>query len=748
MTTIRDGAAPIVGRTTTPTRGIGAPLRRHEARAKVTGEAKYAAEQMPAGTLHAVMVTAPIASGRVTKIDATAALAVRGVVRVLTHDDMPKLEPAPIPPVAQSMTPMQGDEIHYEGQPIAIVLAGTLEAAEEGAAVVDAAFTRTEPIIFETGAERVPRAEKNGYAFWEFDTQKGDVEAAFAKAATAIDQSYSTPLRHHNMMEPSATLAEWRADELYMHDATQWTWGIRYGIATLLKMPPEKIHVRCPYTGGAFGAKGYVWPHQILAVLAAKISGRPIKLSLGRAGCYTGCGFQPAVRSRVRIAADRDGKLSAIAHETTSVTSRFDDYIEFATAGTRALYATPALVTKTRVVGANVGTPTAMRAPHEGPGMFALESAIDELAYALKIDPLELRLRNDADRDPLTDKPFSSKKLREACDEAARRFGWSRRNPTPRSMRDGSKQIGWGVAFGIMSTFRFASRARIRLARDGAVTVETGSQEIGTGVYTIMSQIAADVLGIPSERVDVRLGDTALPETGATFGSSTAMGTGSAVVDAAEKLKERIAALGGSSSDFERWPTLLRDKGIGELVADGEFALPNNAAFDAHGGASPYSMHTWGAIFVEMEVDEALGRARMRRCVAGYSAGRILNPRTARSQMIGGIIFGYGRAMLEESAIDPRYARYVSKNLSGVMLPVNADIPQDIDVVFVDEHDPHASRTGARGIGELGEVSVAAAITNAIYHATGKRIRRLPVRIADLLPTDVEPEARSAAKAI
>ncbi|HKA01078.1 MAG TPA: molybdopterin cofactor-binding domain-containing protein, partial [Candidatus Solibacter sp.] len=422
-------------------------------------------------------------------------------------------------------------------------------------------------------------------------------------------------------------------------------------------------------------------------------------------------------------------------HETTNVASQFDDYVEFGSAGTRSLYATPTLVTRSRIVSANVGQPQAMRAPHEGPGMFALESAMDELAYALRMDPLDLRLKNYAETDPLTGKPFSSKKLREVYTEGARRFGWSRRSPAPRAMRDGDKLIGWGVATGIMSTFRFASHARIRLAADGQVTIEAGCQEIGTGVYTIMPQIAAEVLGIPVERIHLRLGDTSLPVAGPTTGSSTAMSTGSAVADAAEKLQERLAALSGAKQTPapQSWSALMRESGVGELVAEGAFTLPNGAPFDAHGGASGYSMHTWSAIFVEMEVDEALGRARMRRCVAGYSAGRVLNPRTARSQMIGGIIWGFGRAMLEESAMDPRYARYLSKNLSGVMLPVNADIPPDIDVFFADEHDPHASKVGARGIGELGEVGVAAAITNAIYHATGKRIRKLPVRIADLV---------------
>jgi len=713
---------------------IAAP-RRADGRAKVTGAAVYAGERSPRHMLHAVMVTSPIARGRVTRIDAAAALGHPGVVAVLTHADMPRLANAPVPPAAQSFTPMQSSEIQYEGQPVALVLAETLEAAEQGAALVDAHFASTAPVAFEHGEVVMPRQEGNGYAFAELDVHKGDPDTALATAAVKIDAEYVAPTRHHNMMEPSATLAEWRGDELHVHDATQWTFGIRYALAALLQMPPSKIHVRCPYTGGGFGAKGYVWPHQILAPVAARIAGRPVKLCIDRVGCYTGCGYQPVVRSRIRLGADRTGKLTAAVHETTNVTSQFDDYVEYGSAGTRGLYAMPTFAARTRIVRADVGTPTAMRAPHEGPGMFALESAMDELSYALGIDPLELRMLNYAETDPLSGKPFSSKKLREVYAEGARRFGWEKRPARPRSMADGGRLIGWGMASAIMSTFRFASTARVRLSANGAITIDAGCQEIGTGPYTIMPQLAAEVLGVPPERVELRLGNTDLPETGGTFGSSTTMSTGSAVIDAARKLKERLAALAGhgDSPAPESWGTLLRQRGIDELSAEGAFALPGKVAFDAHGGQSGYAMYTWGVLFVEVEVDESLGLARMRRCVAGYSAGRIVNPLTARSQMIGGIIWGYGRAMLEESAMDARYGRYLSKNLSGVMLPVNADIPRDIEVFFADEHDPHASALGARGIGELGEVGVAAAIANAIFHATGKRIRRLPVHVESLL---------------
>jgi xanthine dehydrogenase YagR molybdenum-binding subunit len=713
-----------------PRDGVGAPAPRADGRDKVSGAARFAGEAAPRGVLQAVLVGSPVARGRLTDLDPRPALALPGVVRVITGADMPPLGPAMVPPVAQSYTPMTDAAIHYEGQPVAMVLAETLEAAEAGAAAVILRVERAEPTVFETAQARAARVEGNGYAFARPDVDRGDVAAGLAAAAVRVEAEYLAPTRHHNMMEPSTTLAEWRGDDLHIQDATQWTYGVRYALAGLLGVDLARIHVSCPYTGGGFGAKGYVWPHQVLAPIAARLTGLPVKLSLGRAGCYTGCGYQPAVWSRVELGADAEGRLTALVHETENLSSRMDDYLEFGSAGSRGLYACPAARFRTRIRPADVGTPTAMRAPHEGPGMFATESAMDELAVALDIDPLELRLRNHADLDPDSGKPFSSNKLREAYAEGARRFGWAERPRAPRSLRDGDLLIGWGMAAAIMTTFRFASTARCVAFDDGTVEVRVGSQEIGTGTRTILAQVAAERLGLPTARVRVTLGDASLPETGGTFGSSTTISAGSAVADAADRLRERLAEVAGAPGD---WAAALAARGIGSMHADGGFALPGGAVFDAHGGAGAHAMHTWGAVFVEMAVDEALGQARMRRAVACYSAGRILNPVTARSQMIGGVIWGYGRAMLEESRMDAGSGRFLSKNLSGAALPTNADIPRDIDVSFIDEHDPHASLIGARGIGELGEVGVAAAITNALHHATGRRIRTLPVRAEDLL---------------
>ena len=426
----------------------------------------------PGSTCRAARSTPSLSRARSPKdmlrsIDANAARTAHGVVRVITPDDMPALGSSPVPPAAQSFVPMSDKTIRYEGQPVAIVVAETLEQAEEGAELVAVEIEPAQPTVFETAIAAEPRAQGNGYAFAALALEHGDVDAALAAAAATIDAVYVAPTRHHNMMEPSTTLAEWRGDELHVQDATQWTYGIRYALAGLLRIDPARIHVRCPFTGGGFGAKGYVWPHQILTPIAARLVGRPVKLSIGRSGCYTGTGYQPVVRSRIQLGARRDGMLTAVVHETENVTSSFDDYVEFGSAGSRSMYAADAYRFRTLVRRADVATPTAMRAPHEGPGMFALESAMDELAYELGIDPLELRLASYADTDPHSAKPFSSKKLREAYLEGARRIGWAERKMEPRSRSDGGKLVGLGMASAIMSTFRFACAARAVLKADG-----------------------------------------------------------------------------------------------------------------------------------------------------------------------------------------------------------------------------------------------------------------------------------------
>ncbi len=731
---------------------IGTPMTRREGRAKVTGSAQYTADTPIDGVVYGVFATTPIARGRTISLDVAAAERATGVIRILTSRTMPKLGKVTSPPGGQSYIPLQDDRICYEGQPIALAVATTLEEAQHAASLVRAEYASEEPVVdFRSGID----AATVGTSFAEPDTHVGDIERALAESPVRIEQIYLTADRHHACMEPSATLAHWEDGTLTLYDTTQGISGVRTVIASVLGIKPDDIHVRNLVVGGAFGCKGYVWPHEILTAAAARVIGRPLKVVLTRAQTFVAHGYQAASEQRVALGATRDGRLVAIRHQAFTPTSRFDGYVEYAAISSRALYACPNIQTTHRIVAVDRSTPTPMRAPHEGPASVGLECAMDELAHELQIDPVELRLRNYAERDPTSGKPFSSKELRECYRVGADRFGWSRRNAVPRSMREAGHLVGWGMATATMQTFRVPSSARISLRAGGTFLVESGTQEIGTGLYTIVPQIAADVLGVPAERVELVLGDTRLPEAGMTAGSSSTMGVGSAVHDAATRLKARLTELtsGQLPSSPGAYDALLAKHGAPALSVEGRSpsritqrirmvssvkALAAEGRWSPGPDASPigedpkWSMHTWGAVFVEVRLDEDFMIPRVTRVVGVYSAGRIVNPTTARSQMVGGLIWGVGQALLEHSAMDRHLGRYVSKNLAGYLVPVNADIP-DLDVQFVDERDPHASAIGARGIGELAAVGIGPAIANAVWHATGVRVRELPIRPEHLL---------------
>ena len=714
-------AAPVVGKA----------IDRIDGPAKVTGQARYTADTPVDGLTYAVLAMSTIAHGRVRSIDAKAAESAPGVLKVLSHLNVPRLAAIPAEMPMQALMPLQGDRIEYEGQPIALVVAETLEEAMYAARLVRVDYERqAAPVDF-----RENLGNGRPVQTWaEPDTSVGNVAAGLAKAEVRIEQVYRTADRHHNPMEPSATIAQWHAGKLDLYDATQWVWGVRMTLAAAFAMRPEDIRVRNTFCGGGFGCKGFTWPHQILAAVAAREVGRPVKLVLTRAQTFTSHGYQPATEQTIALGATREGRLTAIRHDSVSPTAVFQDYMEYAGSGTRTLYACPAIATTHRAVRVHRGVPTPMRAPHEGPGMVALEIALDELAVELGMDPVELRLRNyAAKKDPTSGKPFSSKKLAECYREGVERFGWARRDMRPRSMRAGKELVGYGMATAIMSTFRFPASARVTIDRNEHVLVEAGCQEIGTGAHTIMPQIAADALGLPIDRVRLSLGDTTLPETGGTFGSSTALGVGSAVHDAAMNLKRKIAALAKKKGDGRKreasYAKLLEHAGLDKVSAEGSWT-PGEGASPL--GETDWSMASYGAVFAEVRVDEALPIPRVSRLVGVYSAGRIINPKLAKSQMIGGMAWGIGQALLEASEMDRGLGRYLSKNLAGYLLPVNADVGA-IDVSFVDELDPHASTIGARGIGELGAVGVGPAIVNAVWHATGVRVRDVPIRPEMLL---------------
>ncbi|MFE1989310.1 xanthine dehydrogenase family protein molybdopterin-binding subunit [Streptomyces mirabilis] len=700
--------------------GSGAPLPRQDGFTKVTGAARYAADHPAEGLLYGVLVGGPVPAGRVRAIDTDAALAVRGVTHVLTHANMPKLGVPPVPPAFSVRVPMQDDEIHYEGEPIAVVLAQALEAAEHAASLVRADIEAA-PFTAHPGGDRagavVPR--ESGYLSDETDAEHGDVERAFAGAPVRHSAMYVQPSRHHNPMEPSATLAEWHDGTLTMVDATQWSYGVRMVMCGLFDLAPEQVRVRSPHTGGGFGCKGLVCPHQIIAAVAARVSGHPVRIALTRAQMYSIAPYQPQLVQTVSLAASDDGRLTAIDHESINVTSADEDFVEYATPASRTTYAAPTIRVRQRVLRANVNLGTAMRAPLEGAGLWALGSAMNELAAQLQIDPIDLRLANYADVHPFTGQPWSSKKLRECYEEGACAFGWHRRPNAPE--RDGYWLVGQGMADCAMGTIRFGFSAQVRLHADGRAVIQSGTQDIGTGIVTVLTQVACEVLGLKPAQVRCEIGDTALPEAGPTFGSSSTMGVGAAAMaaakDALKQLRDRSGHTVREAPGAEAITAAMGAAGAQEVIGAGSFT-PRE---------SEYALHTFGAIFVEIGFDPELGILRLRRAVGRYSVGRIVNPRMARAQIFGGIVWGWGKATMEASRQDERLGRWLSKNLAGVALPVNADIPSDLDVAFIDEVDEHASPIGGKGTGEIAATGVDAAVADAVFHATGRRIRDLPI---------------------
>ena len=697
---------------------IGTPLVRQDAVSKVTGVAQYVGDRLVDGVLEGVFVRSTVSAGAVAAIDVASALAVPGVVRIFQAGELGVAGPLEHWAAGQATVPLGDLVIRHEGQPVALVIAETrmaaLAAADRVRVRVDAEPPRIDfEALLDEAVEIKDWAPTN--------SSVGDVAGALAAAAVTVSERYRTADRHHAALEPSAVIAEWQGEELELWTSTQWVFGVRAALAQALGVPPERIRVRTGSVGGGFGAKGSTWPHEILAAAAARVLRRPVRIRLSRAETFVAHGYQPATVQDLTLGAAADGTLVAIRHESVSAAAMADDYVEHGSLGSRTIYRCPNIATRDRIVRLHRPQPTFMRAPHEGPGMTALEIAMDELAERLAIDPVELRLRNHADADPTSGKPFSSKKLRECYQLAADRFGWHRRTPAPGSMGDGRCLIGWGMASCLMSTFRFGGSARITIRRDGTVRIETASHEIGTGVSTILPQIAADVLGVDPARVEVALGDTRLAEAGGTFGSATTIGVGSAVHAAATKLRASLEALAGEPGlEPAEYSEVLKLRQLDHVTEDGSWA-PSPTE-------SGYAMNAYGAIFVEVRIDPIVRMPRVSRCVGAYSVGRIINPRTARSQAIGGIIWGLGQALLEESRVDPATGRFVAKGFGGYHVPANADVA-DVEVMFAEEFDRHASTLGARGVGEIGTIGVGAAVANAVYHATGVRVRDVPIRI-------------------
>jgi xanthine dehydrogenase YagR molybdenum-binding subunit len=719
----------------------------------VTGGAQYTADVPLTGALHGAIVHSTIANGRTISIDTGAAERAPGVVAAFTYRSMPRMNPTPKPwshlhPFGQGYLPLQDDQIHYAGQPVVLVIANTPDQAAYAGTLVKVEYDEKPPVVF--NAETAKRAIDPPQFLWPVSSSVGDPAKGLADGAIRIEGVYTTPDRHHNQMEPHATLATWDASGvLTIFDSTQHIFGMRELVSIVLGVPQEKITVVSRFVGGGFGGKAYVWPHTLMAALAAREVRRPVRIQLTRAQMYSMVGRQPATIQAITLAADKTGKLTGIRHDSISPTSIFDNYIEYAANASRSLWgASGGIATSHKILHVNHNTPTAMRSPHEAIGHFAIESAMDELAYAVGADPVALRLLNDTPVDPHSGRPFSTRGIRRCLTEGAQRFGWDKRNPAPRSMRDGRYLIGQGVAAAIYTHWRWPAKARVILKSDGSALVESGMHEIGGGTYTVMRQVAADALGLPPDRVDVHLGDTRLPYSHAAIGSSTMANAGASVLLAANAVRDEAVALaltgqnapfaGASAKDVlaangglrvgDRtiaYTDLLARNGLDRVSGDGDY----NPVEEAKG---PKAIFSFSAVFAEVRVDEDLGLVRLNRFVGAYDAGRIINPRTARSQAIGGIIWGVGQALLEQSETDPRMGRYLHRNYSGYLVPTNADIPE-LEVIFAGEFDSEASLLGSKGLGELTAVSVAPAIVNAVYHATGKRIRDLPVTAEKLL---------------
>ncbi|GAA6622690.1 xanthine dehydrogenase family protein molybdopterin-binding subunit [Scytonema sp. NUACC26] len=732
-------------------------MNRVDGRLKVTGGALYAAEFPLENMAHAVILKSTIARGRITNIDTSAAAKSPGVLAIITHLNAPKIDgytnsntsgeqavEAGGNPFTKPIPVLQDAKVDFYGQHIGVVVAETLEQARYASELVKVTYAQDSPsLILEKHLDRAYKPEKLLIPL-EPDSGRGDVDRGMKDAEVKIDVTYSTPVEHHNPMEPSATIAIWQGDRLTLYDASQNVNGVQTTVANTLRIPPENIQVISRFIGGGFGCKFPAKAHNILAAIAAQQVKRPVKLVLTRQQMFDSVGCRPHSLQRIRLGAKRDGKLTTVAQEITMQTDISKEFVEHIGAATNMMYNAPNTLVTHRAVPLNIITPTIMRAPGETPGMYALESAMDELAYQLGIDPIELRIINDPPQDPEKNLPWSSRSLVQCLREGAKRFGWEKRNPKPRSMKDGRYLIGYGVASATYPANRQPASARTRILQNGSVLVQIAATDIGTGTYTILTQTVAEALGVSPDKVQVEIGDTQLPPSPGSGGSWGAASYGSAVHECCLAARDKVVALvredtrsalkglsssdlearaggifsKGDSSEGETYQEILTRNNLKEVVAEVE-SKPD-------GAMNKYSMHSFGAQFAQVRVDPDLGEVRVSHFLGVFGAGRILNPKTASSQMIGGIVWGIGQALHEETHIDDRYGHFVNHNLADYHVPVNADIP-NIEVVFVEEKDPYVNPLGVKGVGEIGIVGAGAAVANAIYHATGKRIRDLPI---------------------
>jgi xanthine dehydrogenase YagR molybdenum-binding subunit len=734
-------------------RHIGSPASRVDGVAKVTGEARYAAEFVAPDLLYGCVVTSAIAKGRIESIDTQRARAVPGVVEVLTHENRPHIAwfdrsyTDDDAPPGEPFRALRNADIAFSAQPIALVVAQDFETARYAASLVETRYTvdehETELVNVRDEAFE-PKRKKSGY---KPPPSRGDADAALAAADVRHRSEYRIAIEHHNPMELHATTVIWRGEgRLLIHDKTQGPQNTYSYVCRAFGFAKDDVEVYSPYVGGAFGS-GLRPQHQLyLAVLAAKALQRSVRVVLSREQMFT-FGYRPDDLQTFEFGAQRDGTLTAIKHDSIQNTSQFENYSETIVNWSGLLYACTNLATSHRLARLDLYTPIDMRAPGAASGVNAFEAAIDELAYELRMDPLQLRLKNYVDHDQNEDKPLTSKALRECYAQGAERFGWSQRSLEPRSMRDGRELVGWGVATGVWEANQQKARARARFNSDGHLEIATGSVDIGTGTYTILAQIAAESFGLPLAAVTVRLGESSAPQAPLEGGSWTAASVGAAVKSACDALQKLLLkqahSIGNSplgkarmsSVAFERGDLVLKKNAASRLPIRDIVLSAGGSQLEAEGKAGPslmsmarFSRYTHSAVFAEVKVDEELGQIRVTRIVSAIAGGRVINPKTARSQIIGGVVFGMGMALMEESMLDHRLGRFMNHNYAEYHIPTNADI-HDIDVIFVDEQDLEINALGVKGLGEIGVVGTAGAIANAVFHATGKRVREWPITL-------------------
>jgi len=730
----------------------GQPITRRDGVLKVTGAARYAADNHPPGMVYAVIAAARIACGRVAALDVATAQAHPGVVEVMTPANRPPLAVHPDDksvPFSFRMDLLQDDRVRYAGQPVAVVIAETLEAATEGAALLAPRY-QAEPVEVTLDAPGAFVPEVVGVAS-PGEQHHGDLAAGLAAAARRIEATYETPTQFHNAMEPHSVVAAWDGDALSLDMPTQGLALTQMRLAAMFGIRAEDIHIRSPFIGGGFGSKLLTGP-QVLGVLAARLVGRPVKLVLTRAQMYGPVTHRAPTRQTLRLGAAPDGALTAVHHHVRTATSRFDDFLEPAAGVSHTLYAAPAIATTYEALRLDTGTPGFMRAPGEASGSLALEGAIDELAAACGMDPLEFRLRNYAEVEPISGKPFSSKALRECYAQGAARFGWSGRPLAPRSLRDADgKLVGWGLGTATFPALMFQAEARAVIRRDGTGVVETGAHDMGQGAWTVFAQIAAESLGLDVGQVEFRSGSSDLPNAGIAGGSAHTATAGSAIQAAGEQAVARLAELAvadprsplfgadnigvvARNGRLVRWDDESRSESFAEILdrAGREMVEGRGSAAADADAAERYAMHAHGAVFAEVKVDPELGQIRVTRLVGAFAAGRIINPRLVKSQYYGGMIWGVSFALHERATLDRRTGRVMNADLAEYHVPVNADIPS-VEAILVDEEDPHVNALGVKGVGEIGITGTAGAVANAVWHATGVRVRRFPVAIEELL---------------